>query len=65
MFKNGGVFAPMAPTLHCKTCKDRRHERTSVDDKEQKKGFVFLSKFLGIERLQTNNLLHCGARTEC
>lgn len=68
MFKNGGVFAPMAPTIHCKTCKDRRHERTSVDEKEQEKGFVFLSKFWGIERLQTNivssNLLYCGARTE-
>ena len=62
MFKNGGVFAPMAPTIHCKTCKDRRHERTSVDDQEQEKGFVFLSTILSIERLQTNivssNLLH-------
>jgi len=62
VFKNGGVFAPMAPTIHCKTCKDRRHERTSVDDQEQEKGFVFLSTILSIERLQTNivssNLLH-------
>lgn len=37
VFKNGGVFAPMAPTIHCKTCKDRRHE-TSVNDQEQEKG---------------------------
>lgn len=54
MFKNGGVFAPMAPTIHCKTCKDRRHGRTSVDDQDQEKGFVFLTIFLSIERLQTN-----------
>jgi hypothetical protein len=55
VFKNGGVFAPMAPTIHCKTCKDRRHE-TSVNDQEQEKGFVFLSKLLGLELLQTNIL---------
>ena len=53
MFKNGGVFAPMAPTIHCKTCKERRHKRTSVDDEEQEKGFVFLSTLLSIECLQT------------
>lgn len=54
MFKNGGVFAPMAPTIHCKTCKERRHKRTSVDDQEQEKGFVFLSLLLSIKRLQAN-----------
>jgi len=68
VFKNGGVFGPMAPTIHCKTCKDRRHERTSVDEQEQEKGFV-LSTLLNIERLQTNVvssiILHCGSRTEC
>jgi hypothetical protein len=69
VFKNVGVFSHMAPTKHCKTCKDRRHERTSVDDQEQDKGFVFLSKPLNIEHLQTNivssNILRCGARTDC
>jgi hypothetical protein len=54
VFKNGGIFAPMAPTIHCKTCKDRRHEGTGVNDEEQEKGFVFLSKLFLLECLQRN-----------
>jgi hypothetical protein len=40
VFKNGGVFAPMVPTIHCSTCKERRHKRMSVIEQEQDKGFV-------------------------
>ena len=42
VFKNGGVFAPLVPTIHCKTCKDRRHKRMSAIEQEQEKGFVII-----------------------
>ncbi|KAJ9595224.1 hypothetical protein L9F63_013485, partial [Diploptera punctata] len=38
VFKNGGVFAPLVPTIHCKTCKDRRHKRMSAIEQENEKG---------------------------
>jgi hypothetical protein len=51
VFKNGGVFAPMVPTIHCKTCKDRRDKRMSVIEQEQGRGFVFVSVLLDLEHL--------------
>lgn len=42
MFKNGGVFGAMVPTIHCKTCKERRDKRMNVIQQEEDKGFVFI-----------------------
>jgi hypothetical protein len=56
VFKNGGVFAPMVPTIHCKTCKERRDKRMSVIEQEQDKGFVFMSVLLDLELLHISIL---------
>ncbi|KAK7789783.1 hypothetical protein R5R35_012336 [Gryllus longicercus] len=32
VFARGGVFAPAVPTIHCKTCKERRRRRMSAAD---------------------------------
>jgi hypothetical protein len=48
VFKNGGVFAPMVPTIHCSTCKERRHKRMSLIEQEQEKGSVLIFIFLDL-----------------
>lgn len=55
MFKNGGVFASMVPTIHCDTCKDRRSRRMSLIEQEQEKGFVLIFILLDLSYSRSNN----------
>lgn len=55
MFKNGGVFASMVPTIHCDTCKDRRRKRMNLIEQEQEKGFVLILILLDPSYSRTNN----------
>ncbi|KAG8224633.1 hypothetical protein J437_LFUL003067 [Ladona fulva] len=35
VFKKGGIFIPMAPTIHCNTCKEKRNRRLSRHEEEK------------------------------
>jgi hypothetical protein len=64
VFKNGGVFTPLVPTIHCKTCKDRRHERLCVLEKQREKGFVFITILVDVKHLE-NNLVSINISCLC